>query len=122
MASQPCALTVNLSEQLDIDTALVVAQVVRGIITLGDLALRASEGLPMKDTAIEGFEMTSSPSEDTSGAHAPRRPRRIGAVRPLQAPVYRCAEQRDPIGVLRRLVYRVARQRDFAQTDQGSGW
>jgi AcrR family transcriptional regulator len=38
------ALTANLSEHLHTDTATLAAQVVRGIITLGDLAQRASSG------------------------------------------------------------------------------
>lgn len=38
------ALTANLSEHLDADTATLAAQVMRGIITMGELAQRASEG------------------------------------------------------------------------------
>jgi hypothetical protein len=38
------ALTANLSEHLHADTATLAAQVVRGIITLGELAQRASDG------------------------------------------------------------------------------
>lgn len=38
------ALTANLSEHLDTDPAALAAQVVRGIITMGELAQRASDG------------------------------------------------------------------------------
>jgi len=38
------ALTANLSEYFHTDTATLAAQVVRGIITLGELAQRASDG------------------------------------------------------------------------------
>jgi AcrR family transcriptional regulator len=38
------ALTANLSEQLDTDTATLAAQVMRGIITMGELAQRAADG------------------------------------------------------------------------------
>jgi AcrR family transcriptional regulator len=38
------ALTANLSEHLDTDTAALAAQVVRGIITMGELAQRAESG------------------------------------------------------------------------------
>jgi hypothetical protein len=38
------ALTANLSEYLDADIAALAAQVVRGVITMGELAQRASDG------------------------------------------------------------------------------
>jgi hypothetical protein len=50
------ALTANLSEHLHADTATLAAQIVRGIITLGELAQRAS------DRSNERNELLQSPS------------------------------------------------------------